>query len=592
MALSRFTARPAILFMFTVVNGHALNAQDGIDPDRLAGIQERLSQVGQTLDALPDAQKRGLSSGAQSLLKISQGWEEIEGGLEKAASRQSQAQKFQAQIQANADQPTELDAFVSRVSNPSADFLFSMMAGFTQSETSTAWCGSNIAIGFNDSGSFIESILLGPGGASFSGASVSTSPTGLFRDVGYINPGPNPVDLLAGDPVVTCTIAPASGGQPGATTFYYSQLFQTGSVGQPMSAIAVSRSTDGGATWQDPIAAVRKDGIRHFLDKDWSATDPSSPANLFVTYTDFDSSGSVCGLDPTGAPVRRTAIELVRSTDAGASWSSPSVVAESCAARSGYPYVQGSQVLVDSNGTVYVAWEILAGTTGTTRTLWIRRSADHGASFAGPVKIDNVVQTGDGHLLQGTFRNNEFPMLAVDRNSGALYVTWNDGRNFALPDLEASDGVYHYADILISRSIDGGATWSSAVRVNADPLTHFFRGQSRGTDHYMPGVAVDPTGAVGVCWYDRRSDPANLTNTRVCSISANGGATWGNTVFAAIPSSPWHATDFYTNPYYMGDYDALASDFTGANPGFLGAYGIVTLSALAPNQDVALISFP
>ena len=84
-------------------------------------------------------------------------------------------------------------------------------------------------------------------------------------------------------------------------------------------------------------------------------------------------------------------------------------------------------------------------------------------------------------------------MLAVDRNSGALYITWNDGRNFAVPDLEAPDSVYHFADILISRSTDGGATWSSAVRVNADPLTHFFRGQSRGADHYMPGVAVDGT---------------------------------------------------------------------------------------------------
>jgi hypothetical protein len=592
MSVLRFAAGPAVFFMFTAVNGHLMYAQGGIEQDRIASIRARVSQTEKTLDALPDAQQKGLSSGAQSLLKIAQGWKEIEAGLEKAASHQSQAQKFQAQIQANAAEQAEATAFVSRVSNPSTDFLFSMMGGFTQSETSTAWCGNNVVIGFNDSGSFIESMLLGPGGSSLTGASVSASPRGPFRDVGYINPGPNPADLLAGDPVVTCTVAPASGGQSAATTFYYSQLYQTGSATTPVSAIAVSRSTDGGATWQDPVAAVQKDGKTHFLDKDWSATDPTNPGTLLITYTDFDSSGDVCGLDPTGAPVPRSAIEMVRSTDGGASWTSPSVLAESCAARSGFPYVQGSQVLVDSKGTVYVAWEILAGATGTTRVLWIRRSTDHGASFAGPVKIDNVVETGDGHLLQGTFRNNEYPMLAADRNSGILYVTWNDGRNFALPDLAAPDAAYHYADILISRSTDGGATWSPAVRVNADPLTHFFRGQSRGTDHYMPGVAVDGTGAVGVCWYDRRSDPANLTSTRFCSISGDGGATWGNNVLSAIPSSPWHATDIYTDANYMGDYDALASDSTGANPGFLGAYGIVTLSGLVPNQDVASISFP
>jgi hypothetical protein len=240
-----------------------------------------------------------------------------------------------------------------------------------------------------------------------------------------------------------------------------------------------------------------------------------------------------------------------------------------------------------------VAWESIAGDTGTTRALWIRRSTDHGASFAPAVKIDNVVEVGDGFALQGNFRNAfEFPLMAVDRNSGALYVTWHDGRNFALPDLEALDGVYHYADILISRSTDGGATWSPTVRVNSDPLTHFYRGQSRGTDHYMPGVAVDKTGAVGVCWYDRRADPANLTSNRFCSVSRDGGVTWGNNVFANTNSQPWHATDAFINPFYLGDYDALASDFTMANSGFLGAYSFVNTNALVPNQDVGLISFP
>ena len=49
------------------------------------------------------------------------------------------------------------------MSDLSTDFLFSVLAGFTQSETSTAWCGKNVMVGFKDSGSLPESLFLAPG---------------------------------------------------------------------------------------------------------------------------------------------------------------------------------------------------------------------------------------------------------------------------------------------------------------------------------------------------------------------------------------------------------------------------------------------
>jgi len=49
-----------------------------------------------------------------------------------------------------------------QVSDPSNDFFFSSFGGFTQSETSTAWCGHNVVVGFNDSGSFFEQLLVSP----------------------------------------------------------------------------------------------------------------------------------------------------------------------------------------------------------------------------------------------------------------------------------------------------------------------------------------------------------------------------------------------------------------------------------------------
>ena len=204
----------------------------------------------------------------------------------------------------------------------------------------------------------------------------------------------------------------------------------------------------------------------------------------------------------------------------------------------------------------------------------------------------NVIETGDGNGLQGGFRNNEFPMLAIDRSSGALWVAWNDGRNFAVRDSEARDGLYHFADILVSRSTTGGASWSVPVLVSPTQVPHLFGGNILGTDHYQPGIAVDKTGAAGVCWYDRRGDPANFKFGRACSISTNSGLTWTQNFFVNGNWSPWHATDVLINPFYLGDYDTVASDFLLGNSGFLGAYGFVNAAALVPNQDVAVFSFP
>src|SRR4051794_3728818 len=94
MALSRFTPGLAIVSILTAAHGQMMYAQDGIDPDRSASLRARLSEANKFLDALPDAQKKALSSGAQNLLTVAQGWSKIEGGLGKARSRQLQAQSF------------------------------------------------------------------------------------------------------------------------------------------------------------------------------------------------------------------------------------------------------------------------------------------------------------------------------------------------------------------------------------------------------------------------------------------------------------------------------------------------------------------
>jgi hypothetical protein len=558
-----------------------------IDQERLEAVHALLSQVQTTLETLPDAHKRILSSGAYNTLNLAHRWPRVQSSLAGAGTgEEAQSTRFipnALTLEPNALTPA--DPLMSRINNPDNDFSYSTVSGFTQSETSTAWCGNNVVVGFNDSGSVWESFPIPNIGLSFSGASYSTDRGSSFHDVGFINPGTDINNFLTGDPVVNCVPA-AGGGSP--PIFYYTQIFSTGPASAPITAIAISKSTDGGATWQNPITAASKTAISHFLDKDWSAIDPTNPDRIFVTYTDFDISSTRC---PAG--VERTAIELVESVDAGITWAPPFVVTEACFnSASGFLSVQGSQVLFDSAGSANVAWESFAGANSANRALWISRSVDHGKTFFPAVKISNVTETGDGNNLQGGIRNNEFPMLAVDRSRGTLYVVWNDGRNFSVMDQEALDGRYRFADILLSRSANGGETWSQPVRVNQDPVSHLLNGKPFGTDHYQPGIAVDNGGRVGVCWYDRRNDPKNFSFGRFCSVSIDAGASWN--LFSSVPGNwvPFHDMDFLIAQYYMGDYDNVASDQAGSNNGFVGAYAFVDTIPQLPNQDVTILKFP
>lgn len=521
-----------------------------VAPERSAAVRQMADQVKTFTQRLPDSARSMLSSGALNLINLAERWEQIAPHLLRAqpATRPSDRPILPPGLEeALADRILA----PKQVSNPAVDVSSSRLAGFTQSETSTAWCGNNVVVGFNDSGSYVETWPVPGIGLSFNGVARSTNKGGSFADLGYLNPGPTISDFLSGDPVVVCS---------DPNTFYYASLF----VRSLTSDISVSKSIDGGATFGNPVSAASKNKATHFLDKEWLAVDPTNPNRLFVTYTDFDFSG-ICGFD-AGDPILRTAIELVRSTDGGATWGPPVVVSEVCDPAG----VQGSQVTVGPGGEVYVAWEAFAASGAAE--IDIRKSTDNGSTFGPVVKVNDAICAGNCSVLQGNFRASEFPTLAVDRSGGSangyVYIAWNDGRNLTVPDFWV--GAYGYTDILFSRSTDGGATWSAPVRVNNNPEP---LSSGLGTDQYQPGMAVDKKGKIGICFYDRRRDANNFLIDWECASSKDAGASWSNKKitkknFPAVPSQ-----DLLTNPRYMGDYDGLASDFTKTNSGFVGAWG-------------------
>jgi hypothetical protein len=75
-----------------------------------------------------------------------------------------------------------------------------------------------------------------------------------------------------------------------------------------------------------------------------------------------------------------------------------------------------------------------------------------------------------------------------------------------------------HRDIVLTSSLDGGATWSPKRRVNDDPP---------GSANQVPALTVDATGTLHAMWYDRRDDGgcAPALNVYVAR-SSDGGASF------------------------------------------------------------------
>lgn len=512
---------------------------------------------------LSDEQRKRLSGGALNFFHTIQNWSQLE-KVALAGKRLNGAKRFGGLPLSHLSVPSIETTFGPvPVSNPATDFEFGPSVGFTESETSTAWCGKHVVVAYNDSGSVFESgFATNFQNLSFNGFSTSENQGETYMDQGFLPSATgNPFNFLEGDPVVACT---------SASTFYYSSLFFTvTSLGAQLTAISVSKSTNAGESFGAPVTAAAKDAFTHALDKEGMAVNPANPNQIAVTYTDFDISLTVC---PTS---ERLAIELVGSSDGGNTWSAPQVVFEVCNAPPNFPSVQGSQVAFSPSGAVNVAFELNSGGVPTGRQIEFQQAPSLGAAFGAPVAVANVLGVGDGFAVQGGIRAFiDIQGMAVDRSGlstdGNIYIVFHDSTNFS----KVFDGnLYGYSDAMIVKSTNNGATWSAPVQVNRneEPSSN-----GLGTDSYMPGVAVDnSTGEVGVCWYDRRNDPLNYRVDRYCGRSFDAGVTFSNIRITPVNFPPIHGADDEVNPSYFGDYDMVASDGLKSTRGFIGAFQVV-----------------
>jgi hypothetical protein len=434
--------------------------------------------------------------------------------------------------------------------------------GYTQNTTSSAWCGNSVVSGYEDTGALFRTDPSQAAGVpvSMDGVSFSTDAGKTFTDLGFLTPGTSPTNALLGDPVVTCT---------SPTHFQYVSILNTiGPDGiNPIIGPSISFSTNAGKTWSAPQQILALDGGTELADKPWLAVDPFNPRRMYLTYTHVVFLGC-------------TNVELLRSTDAGKTWSVPVAVSSDC----NNPNIvmdTGSNVVVSPGGKVYVAYESFPvppnGASFGKTAIYFARSLSEGASFFKPIKIADVVPGGDGVYLNGPILADDFPQLAVDRTTGAsrgtIYLTWPDGRNRIVPDRNAPSGTYAHPDIFVAKSTNLGLSFKILGAISPTPKTF---PSTSGRDQFLPTIAVDNDAEVAVCYYDRRNDPRNLRIGRYCSLSTNQGKTWTDTALSALDWVPTPNLD-PLNPGGTGsfsEYDALASEFFLRADGFFASFMI------------------
>ncbi|AEG94360.1 sialidase family protein [Ramlibacter tataouinensis] len=146
-------------------------------------------------------------------------------------------------------------------------------------------------------------------------------------------------------------------------------LYLAWTVGEDAAAdIHVTRSTDGGATFDAPVRVAPS---ATYSDAPKLAVDPDGV--LHLAYA-----------ESAGGPFERHRIHYTRSSDRGATFEPPRVLSQPLppqAVSAAYP-----QLALDARGGVYVAWELYADERGRPRGLALAVSTDGGQRF-GPASV-------------------------------------------------------------------------------------------------------------------------------------------------------------------------------------------------------------
>ena len=321
---------------------------------------------------------------------------------------------------------------------------------------------------------------------------------------------------------------------------YYGSLAGVRGIATNSELLTVSKSTDGGMHWSNPVLASDRTNPADFNDKIaiWvdQGTNSLFAGTVYVSWTLFH-----------GGPGRSAPIMLSRSTDGGATFS-PAMQLTPAFNNNSVGGRQGSVIRTAPNGDVYVFFESGAVVDGAkVSAQMFVKSTDGGASFSKGAVASTVVDI-PSPLPGSSFRNDSFPSVDIGP-TGNIYVAWADFRSGR-------------GKVMLTTSSNGGDTWTpAAVVLDVANRSAFF-----------PGVAVSPDGtkvsiatqALDAMPHGTKPGAGVVHYDSYFAESVNGGAFSAPLKISTASSDPDGSSTNSLGAQFQGDYNTLISDNTHA----------------------------
>lgn len=291
--------------------------------------------------------------------------------------------------------------------------------------------------------------------------------------------------------------------------------------------ILISRSTDGGSTFDPPVVVYHPPNDTIFPDKPWFAINTFSgtatEGRIVATWTQFGTTDA--------SPIFRA-----YSDDHGLTWSAAAAIHAATTS------AQGSQPVFLRDGRLAIIyWNFAGGFDGGDAPLSgpeeieMVLSNDGGVTFGPPTLVTTVARYDQPSIRNGVF----LPSATTDRSNGHLSLVYQALETTGAPR------------IFFTKTSNAGMSWTTPVAITDNP----------GTGVFNAALAASPDGQRLIAsFYDQRDNAPG--DTLHCNLylaqSFDGGATWQPNIRLTSKTTNAALAPLTDQGYMLGDYLGIA----------------------------------